>query len=138
MMMREDVAPALRRLGLKGSGQSYTLPSETHWALIGFQKFTWSNAGRVEFTINLTVARKDEWAAAYQATPHIGVRPSPGISGGPSWWARIGSLLPGGGNAELAETAWAVEPDEPVEPVAGDVVGAIRDHALPAMRERMR
>jgi hypothetical protein len=132
-MLRDDVAPALRGLGLKGSGQAYTLPSETHWALIGFQKFSWSNADRVEFTLNLTVARKDEWAAAYEERPHIGARPKPNVGGGPAWSERIGGLMPDGD-----EVRWAVEVDEAVEPVVGDVVGAIRDHALPAMRERMR
>src|SRR5690349_1207537 len=117
-MMRDDVAPALRRLRLKGSGQAYTLPSETHWAVIGFQKFTWSNADRVEFTINLTVARKDEWAAAYEESPWLGKRPAPNVSGGPAWWERIGGLMPG----ESGDAVWAVEPGAPVEPVAGDAV----------------
>jgi hypothetical protein len=131
-MLRDEIAPALRRLGLKGSGQAYTIPSDTHWAVIGLQKFTWSDADRVEFTINLTVARKDEWAAAYASTPYIGKRPKPNVSGGPSWWTRIGSVLPGD-----RERTWEVHAGAATEPVAGDVVATIRDHALPAMRKRM-
>jgi Domain of unknown function (DUF4304) len=43
MMVKEQIAPALRELGFKGSGQRFTLPDDEHWALIGLQKFTWSN-----------------------------------------------------------------------------------------------
>jgi hypothetical protein len=37
-MMRHDVAPELRRMGFRGPGQSFMLPSEDHWVLLGFQK----------------------------------------------------------------------------------------------------
>jgi hypothetical protein len=30
VMMREEIAAELRRMGFKGSGQSFTLPLETH------------------------------------------------------------------------------------------------------------
>ena len=132
-MLREEVAPALRRLGLKGSGQAYTVPSETHWAVIGFQKFSWSDADRVEFTLNLTVARKDEWASAYAESPHIGRRPKPNVSGGPSWWTRIGTVLEADGDQK-----WVVDKRGPTDHVAGEVVATIRDHALPALRRHMR
>src|SRR5439155_1336209 len=49
MMVKDEIAPALRELGFKGSGQRFTLPSETHWALLGLQKFTWSDRDRVDF-----------------------------------------------------------------------------------------
>jgi hypothetical protein len=34
-MMREQVAPKLRVLGFKGSGQKFVLASDSHWALLG-------------------------------------------------------------------------------------------------------
>src|SRR5712691_6087251 len=96
-MLREDVAPSLRRLGLKGSGQVYTIPSSTHWAIVAFQKSAYSDADLVRFTLNLTVARKDEWAAAYaEKQPVIGRRPMPNtyVPVGSSWHSRIGHLMP--------------------------------------------
>jgi hypothetical protein len=33
VMIREKIAPELRRMGFEGSGQSFTLPSETYWVL---------------------------------------------------------------------------------------------------------
>jgi hypothetical protein len=32
-MIRDHIAPALREMGFKGSGQNYALPSETHWGV---------------------------------------------------------------------------------------------------------
>jgi hypothetical protein len=131
-MLKEDVAPALRRLGFKGSGQRYELPSDTHWAIIGFQKFSWSNQERVEFTLNITVVGKDEWERARKKRPYLSAKPSANTGGGVGWEERIGNLTP-----EKEERRWAVAADRPTEPVAGDVVGAIRDFALPAMRKRV-
>ena len=59
-MMKEEIAPALRRLGFKGSGQRYELPSPTHWALLGFQKSAYSDSPEVRFTVNVTIAGRDE------------------------------------------------------------------------------
>jgi hypothetical protein len=61
-MLRSEVAPRLRALGFKGSGQVYTLPDEDAWVLVGFQKFTRSTADHVDFTINVTVASKAAWS----------------------------------------------------------------------------
>src|SRR5947209_7169681 len=58
-MMREQVAPQLRALGFKGSGQRFTLPSDSHWALLGFQRSAWGDSRKGKFTINLTVVSKD-------------------------------------------------------------------------------
>jgi Domain of unknown function (DUF4304) len=49
-------------MGFKGSGQSFTLPSKTHWVLLGFQKSMTSNAKAVRFTVNLTAASKQAWS----------------------------------------------------------------------------
>ncbi len=38
IMINGVISPALRSLGLKGSGGRYELPSVTHWALLDFQK----------------------------------------------------------------------------------------------------
>ena len=133
-MMRAQIAPALRSLGLKGSGQSYAIPSDDYWALVGFQKSGASSAAAVKFTVNLQVQPRDAWARAYNERPWMGVKPSPntiaGVEGG--WWSRIGQLLP-----DAEDHWWWIEPDRPTEPVADEVIAAIRDYGLPEMRRRM-
>jgi hypothetical protein len=134
IMVKEQIAPALRQLGFKGSSQRFVLPSEKYWAQIGLQKFTRSNRDFVDFTANVTVVRRDVWDAERAEQPHLPKQPAPNIFYGTcAWQDRIGSLLP-----ERDEKVWRIEPDRPTEPVAEDFVAAIRDWALPAMRRRMR
>jgi hypothetical protein len=133
-MMRDEIAPALRRLGLKGSGQAFAIPSESHWALVGFQKSVWGDSDEVRFTINLTVVEKAAWEAERQRHPYIGGgRPAPNVQHGrPAWCERIGMLLPGGG-----DHWWRVPAGCSPDRVVSEVVSAIRDHALPEMRLQM-
>lgn len=49
-MLKSLVAPELRNLGLRGSGRSYSIPSETHWAVIGFQGSQSNSADLVRFS----------------------------------------------------------------------------------------
>jgi hypothetical protein len=133
MMVKEQIAPALRQLGFKGSGQRFTLPDEEHWALIGLQKFTWSDRDEVEFTANVTVARRDVWEEERAKQPRLPKQPSANIFYGTFvWQQRIGALVPGG-----EERTWRVSPDHPTEGVAQDFVSSVRDHALPAMRQQI-
>jgi hypothetical protein len=134
-MMREQVAPALRGLGIKGSGQSFAIPSERYWALIGFQKSRRSSSAVLEFTVNLTVVSRAAWAAAFESHPWIGEKPRPNVRAAMAedeWHSRIGTLL-----ASRRDRWWSVAADRPTEPVAREVVDVIRDVGLPAMRERM-
>jgi len=134
MMVKEQIAPALRELGFKGSGQRFVLPSEEHWAQIGLQKFSWSNREYVEFTANVTVVRRDVWEEERARSSILPKQPAPNIFHGTyAWQERIGELVP-----ERKEKRWRVSPDRSTEPVAEEFVAAIRDYALPAMRKRMR
>jgi Domain of unknown function (DUF4304) len=85
-MLRDHVAPALRTLGLKGSGAAYSIPSESHWALIGFQGSRANTSARMKFTVNCKVVRKGVWAAEQWKRYYIGSRRSrtcvPGTSSG--------------------------------------------------------
>jgi hypothetical protein len=140
-MLRDEVAPALRKLGLKGSGQRYELPSDEFWATVGFQKLKWSDAAKVTFTINLTVASRRGWAEARAVHPYLPERPSPTltfyIAPGVDmdkwvWQSRIGLLL-----SEKNDRWWDVTPGQDIRPLAAEIVGAIRDYGLTAMRARM-
>ena len=139
-MMKEDVAPRLRELGFKGSGQRFELPSEDFWALIGFQKSQWGSKEEVSFTVNITVASRRRWDEARQTRPYLGERPAPNsLYTAPKlamqdyiWQSRIGFLLPAG-----TDWWWELDPATDTRQLADDVVSAIRDYALPAMRERL-
>src|SRR6266508_1633339 len=54
-MLRDHVAPALREMGFRGSGQNFSLRSDSHWALLDFQKSQWSSEDKIAFTVNLPV-----------------------------------------------------------------------------------
>jgi Domain of unknown function (DUF4304) len=102
-MMKEEIAPALRRLGFKGSGQRYELRSDTHWAIVGFQKFSWSDQGQVEFTLNLTVIGRDEWLRARERRPYLSERPQANVGAFVGWEEWIGALMP-----DAAAGTWIV------------------------------
>ena len=133
-LMRTRIAPGLRALGFKGSGQTYELPHLETWALIGFQKSAQKTAGHVEFTVNVTVADKRGWAQARRRQPDLPARPSPNTVYGPAaWQSRIGRLLPAN-----RDTWWTISATSDPEPVARGVITAVTEYALPAIRERRR
>lgn len=132
-MMREQVAPQLRALGLKGSGQRFTLPSETHWALLGFQRSAWGDSNEGQFTINLTVVSKDDWEASRADRPHRAAIPSANtFEGAPAWQKRIGMLMP-----DQLDRWWTIGAGQPTEHVAADVVSAVTQYALPEIRRQI-
>jgi uncharacterized protein DUF4304 len=132
-MMRDHVAPALRAMGFVGSGRSYVLPSDTHWVLLGFQKSRSSDAAAVPFTVNVTVASKEAWAAMRRTRGYLPERPSANTFYGPEIWRRrIGMLLPEG-----ADRWWTLTPATPAAALAAEVVDALRLAALPEIRRRL-
>jgi hypothetical protein len=139
-MLRERVAPALRELGFRGSGQRFVLPSATHWAILGFQRSSESDASRVSFTVNLTVVERAAWETRRVEHPWIGRHPSANVSytAGPGreiptyWHARIGELMPA-----RDDHWWKLDSETEVAAAATEVISVIRDHGLPAMREQM-
>jgi Domain of unknown function (DUF4304) len=133
LMMRDEIAPRLRRMGFKGSGQSFTLPSESHWVLVGFQKSTYSNADAVRFTINVTVVSKRRWREAQGEHSYLSDRPSANISyGGFAWQRRIGQLVP-----DVGDKWWTVWTGRPTGSVSAEVLDAIRVYAVPAIDRQL-
>jgi Domain of unknown function (DUF4304) len=133
-LLRERIAPALRALGLKGSGARYRLDVPDHFAELGFQSSAGNSWEHVRFTVNLSVAERAAWEAARSARPSLPERPSPNVFYGRplTWHKRIGGVLPGGG-----DHWWDLRPETDPARLADEVVAALRDHGLPAMRERM-
>jgi hypothetical protein len=136
--LRERIAPSLRELGLRGSGNAFALPDDQFWALVGFQA-DWRSAreGTVRFTVNLTVADKAAWARAREQKLYYPQAPSANSSGGmpPAEVIRIGHLIP---VSDLQwDRWWAIGRRTPPDRVAQEVVAAVRDHGIPWLRSRM-
>ncbi len=131
-LLQSTVAPALGAHGLKGSGQVFELPDERFWALLGFQKSTYSDRSKVKFTINLCVVSKAEYGEARRESSYLPAKPSPNIQGGPGWWQRIGYLLP-----ERRDYWWTIGERDPIHQVAEQVLQAITEFGLPALRAQM-
>jgi hypothetical protein len=128
-MMRGEIAPALRALGFKGSGQTYFLPSETHWALLSFQRSQLSSTVvRIKFAVNYDVTTRKEWNE-YRRTRGAPERPS-------GSWLGLRTIVdrrgPYGGGLQHW---WELGVGSPVEPLAEDVITRIANEALPEMRE---
>jgi hypothetical protein len=133
-LLKTLIAPGLRELGFKGSGQNYRLPSDDHWAMLGFQKSTSSDANHVRFTANVLVVRRSAWDAARAESPHLPERPTATTYWGTYvWQKRIGELLAGG-----EDMWWDVEAGDSAAELADAIVWAVRDYALPAMRRQMK
>jgi hypothetical protein len=128
-MMRDRIAPGIRELGFRGSGQHYSLPNATHWVLLGFQRSKWSTAEEVEFTVNITVVSKDEWSRLRVEHPFLPDEPAANTVYGPRVWRRRLGILLG-----IGDHWWTVVAGEPTAATAGDVLEAIKTTALPAMR----
>jgi Domain of unknown function (DUF4304) len=133
-LLKTLIAPGLRAIGFKGSGQTYRLPSDEHWAMLGFQKSTSSDATHVRFTANVLVVARSAWDSARAESPHLPERPTATTYWGTYvWQKRIGALLPGG-----EDMWWDVEAGEDGAELADAIVWAVRDYVLPAMRRQMK
>ncbi|MFG3054261.1 hypothetical protein ACGFZP_25350 [Kitasatospora sp. NPDC048239] len=125
--LREHLAPALRALGFTGWRRTFSLPDETHWALLGVVERPASD--RMRYTFDLGLVRKPDWAAA--AFP--GLRPDPrAVYGLEAWRARIGEVLPVG-----EDVWWEVLPGPRWQVAVDDSVAAVRHYGLPELLHRI-
>jgi uncharacterized protein DUF4304 len=132
-MLKERVAPALRDMGFKGSGQNYHLPVPGHFALLGFQKMRFGTRHDVMFTINLLACSHADWTALAEANPYHGAKPILGAHyEGPIWSRRIGFLMP-----EPHDHWWQVLDDTDTDALAEEVIAVLRDLGVPALRAHL-
>ena len=124
-MLRTEIAPKLRALGFKGSGNSYVLPDADRWLVVAFQKNRYSSAEFISFTVNIAAADKRVWAAAHAAERWVPARPSATVVYPWTESNRLGALAYG------YDRWWAVEPGVASVPVAAEVVEAIERYGLP-------
>ena len=129
-MLREEVAPELRRWGMRGSGRNFELPDPRAFLLVGIQSSTSSTADEVRFTVNLAVIDRAQWDA--ERAPWWPERPTATSGLGIRWSRRLPFLL-----AEYARDHWwTVRANEDTAAIAGEVLAALRDHGLPEVRRR--
>ena len=133
VLMREHLAPGLRSLGLKGSGGTFAIPDDLHWALVGFQRSQFSDRTHLRFTLNLTVGSKASWNEARAERSYLHDSPAPNtFYGSWIWQKRIGGLMPSG-----EDKWWRLDGSTDLQALADDVIGAMRDYGLPAMHARL-
>lgn len=128
-MIRDEIAPALRTLGFRGSGAVYELPDEHFWRLVGFQKSRSSDRSEVRFTVNLTRADRMRWLAALESNPWLGPKPSGNADYGlPDVVevTRLGQLMPG-----RQDVWWTVGASATTGDVSRRVVSALEVYGVP-------
>ncbi len=131
--LRYDLGPTLRAAGFKGSGSNFHLPSDSHFAMIGFQKSQYSDRDSLKFTINLKVVPKAVWEGIRQQRPHLPVKPLPSTQyGNFEWHERIGLLMP-----ERTDRWWWVHRDEDNTETFAQVKEALLRIGVPALREQV-
>lgn len=131
-LISDRITPALRTEGLVGSRGRYSLRSQTHWALVSFQKSAYSDRREVQFTINLCVVRKDEWNALRVEHPYYPAKPSGSTIYGSVRRTRIGSLVDDG-----SDKWWRLYDGQDVASVAADVLTDLSDVGLPWLRNQV-
>ena len=131
--MKQRIAPLLRANGLIGSGGRFSMKSETHWALLGFQKSVYSDRSEVRFTVNLLVVHRDKWDELAARAPHYGPNPTPTITyPAPVRCARIGQLA-----EDQADKWWRIYPGQDLDLLMSDLQGDLLGSALPWMRQQI-
>ncbi|MFC8597408.1 DUF4304 domain-containing protein [Isoptericola sp. NPDC057191] len=132
--VRDRLAPQLRVMGLRGSGQSYTLPSDTCWAQLGLQRFSWSNRDAVEFTVNLSVVSRVAWASAVETHPWAGAKPKPNLGAmlQVRFWERL-SIVAGVGDYRWHLSADGTDEVATIE----HLLAMIADQGVPTLKREV-
>jgi hypothetical protein len=132
-LLREHLSARLRQRQFRGSGAAWTLPSDTHWLRIGWQKSRHSTRELVEFTCNLKVISKALWDAENTPRGRIEDQPAPNTHYGVGWEQRLGGLVPG----SRGDKWWTVRPGEDGSELADNVMATLDEYGLPAMDARL-
>lgn len=140
-MVDTNLAPALRALGFFGVGRRFRIESNRHWGEILVEEARSFTADAVRFTVHVGVISRDEWAQQLRVRPYYPVSrpappPPPPEPASTGWQASIGELVTVAG-FPIGELWWELEVGKPFDSLAREVLSAVREFALPAMRERM-
>jgi hypothetical protein len=106
---RDDIAPAIRALGFKGSGLHFKVNDGDYVGQLDFQKSRWNVKSVVEFTASLGAAH------------------APSKRG--YWSSRLGHLMP-----DLDDTWWILPAGSATQELFDDLMDAIRSFGTPALQ----
>ena len=129
-MLKEWIGPALREQGFRGSGSTWRLTSPRgDVAVINAQSSRSSTKSGVSFVINLAVVPQPWWAWLRHKYPQAIGKSAMQYDG--LWWDRLSdqrSAHPRG-----IEQWWSLHDAASAEACARDVIGRLRDEALPLL-----
>lgn len=134
-MVDTNLAPGLRALGFFGVGLRFRIESNRHWGEILVEQAPPLTTKAVRFTVQVGVISRDEWAEQLRVRPYspAGEAAHTQTTG---WRAPIGELVTVAGHP-IGELWWELEVGRPFDSLAREVLAAVREFALPAMRARM-
>lgn len=136
-MVDTNLAPGLRALGFFGVGRRFRIESNRHWGEVLVEQARSYTARTVRFTVRVGVISRDEWAQQLRVRPYYPVGDTvPVQATGPGWQVPIGELVRVAGYP-IGELWWELEVGRPFDSLAREVLSAVREFALPAMRDRM-
>ena len=133
-LLRTRIAPRLRTLGFKGSGNSFAIAKGDYGVGINFQKNKWSTRDSVTFDVNLSVghqANNESFQRENVVARQLGKEIEVPTSG--NFFTRLSQLCEPKGNFP-----WTVTPGGPNDEVARDVVEAIQLYFMPKVEEELR
>lgn len=129
-MLRDRVAPALRMLGMRGSGQRFSLPNPAgDFALLGFQKDPHNSPASCRFTASTAFCPHVGWQQARALHPWLPAAPTATTfyPFAPVWQERVGMMLD-----PPHDRWWTIQTPEDVRTVSEEVLTTVRDVVLPA------
>lgn len=133
-MLKDQIGPALRALGMRGSGQNFKLPTENgDFALLGFQKDSWDET--MQFTANVAFYSGSKWHEALARNSWLPTVPTAStmyaVADLQEWKKRVGELMD-----PPHDHWWTIQSADDVPAVADHVVAVVRDAVLPQLRAR--
>ncbi|OLR90953.1 DUF4304 domain-containing protein [Actinokineospora bangkokensis] len=131
LMVQTDLGPGLRALGFSGEGKRFRLVGIGQVGEIAILQT--STKATTRFTLVLSVNATGEWASQLRIRPYLRAA---GHTAG-AWQERIGDLMLVGAGEPIGDLWWQVEAGKPFAGTAEEVLTAVREFGLPAMRAQM-
>ncbi|WP_156754597.1 DUF4304 domain-containing protein [Actinokineospora pegani] len=131
-MVQTELAPGLRALGFVGAGRRFQMRGVGQVGEIAILQTSTPRATR--FTLVLTVSATDEWASQLRIRPYLRAA---GHTAG-AWQERIGDLMLVGNAVPIGDLWWQIDAGKPFAKTAEEVLTAVREFGLPALRAQMK
>ncbi|OLF09435.1 hypothetical protein BLA60_19920 [Actinophytocola xinjiangensis] len=133
-MVDTNLAPGLRALGFFGVGRRFRIEGASHWGEVLVEQARSFTARAVRFTVHVGVISRDEWAEQLRVRPYYPANEVTRTHAG--WQAPIGELVTVAGHS-IGELWWELEVGRPFDSLSNEVLTAVREFALPAIRTHM-